>query len=243
VIAQCLYVAFKSGRLLMFNPETFEGVQIAPNLNLVDAVDRTFADAERYYDDLSEGKRGGRTFRSARINFLKEAVVLLYNYGKFDKAKEYFEKLIKEDGREGRPNLETFVLNEWSIKVKEADVKTANSIISGLIYQSIYYLLYDETDAALAQERLAQAVYRNYMKEFGDSERTRLAPYKEMKRNVVDSCLRTFPPMLSQMLRAKIAAEQKDAEDQAKYTVPGLSGLPGLSGGLPMPQSKPEVKK
>lgn len=227
IIAQSLYTAFKSGRLLMIDPDTFEGVQIAPNLDLVDAVDRTFADANEYYTKLAGGERGGSTFRTARINFLKEAVTLLYNYGKFAKAKEYFAKLIKEDGP--KPNLETFILNEWSRQVKQADVKTANAIISGLIYQSVYYLLYDEMDAALAQERLAQAVYRNYMREFGDSERTRLAPYQNTKRNVVDNCLRTLPPLLAQMLRARITSEQVETEQQQKFTSPSMSGLPGSS--------------
>jgi hypothetical protein len=104
------------------------------------------------------------------------------------------------------------VVAEWSERVKNASVKRASEIVSGLIFRSINYLLYNDPDAAIAQERLARTVYRNYMKDMGDSDRTKLPPYSRMKREVVNACLVNLPPQLAQTLKAKIEAEQTEVK-------------------------------
>ena len=58
---------------------------------------------------------------------------------------------------------------------------------------------------------MARTVYRNYMKEFGDSERTKLPPYNRMKSEVVNACLLNLPPQLAQALKAKIESEQNES--------------------------------
>ena len=207
IITQALYEAFRSGRLLMVDDKDLENIQVIPNLDLVDSVYNTFWAAQNTYDPDSGAYS---TFRSARINFMKEAISILYNYGKFKKAEEYYKKLVAEDGK--KPPLEQFVIAEWSERVKNASVKRASEIISGLIFRSINYLIYNDTDAAIAQERMARTIYRNYMKDMGDSERTKLPPYNRMKREVVNACLLNLPPQIAQTLKAKIEAEQTEVK-------------------------------
>ncbi|MBO5990738.1 MAG: hypothetical protein J6R00_03735, partial [Lentisphaeria bacterium] len=206
IITQALYEAFRSGRLLMIDEKDMENIQVIPNLDLVDSVYKTFWDTQKVYDPDSGAYS---TFRSARINFMKEAISILYNYGQFKKAEEYYHKLVAEDGK--KPPLEQFVVQEWTERVKNASVKRASEIVSGLIFRSVNYLLYNDHDAAVAQERMARTVYRNYMKEFGDSERTKLPPYNRMKSQVVNACLLNLPPQLAQALKAKIESEQNES--------------------------------
>ena len=85
---------------------------------------------------------------------MKEAVTILYNYGKFKKAAEYYKKLEDEDGKQKEGSLEKFIMAQWAEDVRDAGVKKASEIISGLIFRSISYLVYNDHDAAEALTRI-----------------------------------------------------------------------------------------
>ena len=211
MITQSLYEAFRSGRLLMLDPKKFESVVSVPNLNLVDAVDRTFQEAYEANDKQF-------TFLSARINFMKEAITILFNYGKFKKAEEYFKKLAELDleARLAR-SLEDFVMKRWAENVRDASVKKANDVISGLIFRSLFYLVHGDNDAALANERIARYIYNTYMSGTakGQEFRVGLLPYADIKKAVVENCMKTFPPAMVTILKAKIEEEQAAAAAEA----------------------------
>ncbi len=218
VITQSLYEAFRNGRLLMIDEKSFESIVVVPNLALVDSVYRIYNEAdERYYKGADNS-----TFRSAKINFMKEAVTILYNYGNFTKAEEYYKLLLKEDPGASKGSLEDFVMITWAEEVRDATVKKASEIISGLIFRSINYMIYNDADAALANERIARYIYKKYQADMGSEVRTKLPPYNEMKRVVVESCIKTFPPMVVEILKAKIKEEQlAEAEEKNGGTKPG----------------------
>ncbi len=211
VITQSLYEAFRSGRLLMVDDKSFESIIVVPNLALVDAVYDTFVYAQNTYDP----GRDYSTFRSARLNFMKEAISLLYNYGNFSKAEEYYRKLQKEEPGAHRAPLEQFVMAQWAEEVRDATVKKASDIISGLLFRSIYYMIYNDQDAAVANERIARFIYNRYQSDMGNSDRTRLPAYSEMKKTMVENCIRTLPPMMVEILKAKILTEQAEAAEDA----------------------------
>ena len=211
VITQSLYEAFRSGRLLMVDDKSFESIIVVPNLALADAVYDTFVQAQETYDQ----DRDFSTFRSARLNFIKEAVALLFNYGNFTKAEEFYKKLQREEPGAHRLPLEQFVLEQWAEEVRDATVKKASDIISGLLFRSIYYMIYNDQDAALANERIARYIYNRYQSDRGDSDRTRLPAYSEMKKTMVENCIRSLPPMMVEILKAKIQAEQTEAAEEA----------------------------
>ena len=144
---------------------------------------------------------------------------ILYNYGKFSKAAEYYKKLEEEDGKQKEGNLEKFIMAQWAEDVRDASVKKASEIISGLIFRSINYLIYNDHDAAVANERIARYIYKVYMSDMGASDRTKLPPFNEMKKSVVDNCIRVFPPAVVEILKARIAAEQAETAIDA-----GLAG-------------------
>lgn len=218
LITQSLYESFRSGRLLMVNDKDFSNIVVAPNIALVDAVYRTYDEVHQAYD----AGNNYSTFRSAKINFIKEAIGILYNFGKFSKAKEYYELLMKEEDHRKREDLEAFVTAQWAEDVRDAGVKKASEVISGLIFKSIFYLIYNDNDAALANERLARYIYAKYSADIGSMERMKLPSYKQMKRVVVEQCLKTFPPQMVLILKAKIAAEQTENQiDSMLKKVPG----------------------
>ena len=188
VITQSLYEAFRAGRLLLIDEQKFESVMIVPNLALVDA----------------------------KINFMKEAITILYNYGKFSKSAEYYELLRKEEPGSHRQSLESFVMDQWLEDVRDAAVKKASEVISGLIFRSINYMVYNDQDAAVANERIARYIYTKYAADLGREERTKLLPYADMKKAVVEQCIKVFPPAMVEILKAKVAAEQAEAAAEKK---------------------------
>ena len=221
LITQSLYESFRSGRLLMVNDKDFNNIVVAPNIALVDAVYKTYSEVHKIYDNGNDYS----TFRSAKINFIKEAIGILYNFGRFSKAREYYELLMKEEKFRKREDLEAFVTAQWAEDVRDAGVKKASEVISGLIFKSIFYLIYNDNDAALANERLARYIYAKYSADIGSMERMKLPSYAQMKRVVVEQCMKSFPPQMVLVLKAKIAAEQAENKvDEMLKKVPGLPG-------------------
>lgn len=217
LITQSLYESFKAGRILTVDAKNYESIIVVPNLALVDAVYRTYTGAQTYHDGENAFYS---SFRTARINFVKEAISILYNYGAFSKAEEYYKMLVKDDGVQKKEtaegtvyyhNLEEFVMAQWVEVIVSANPKQASEIISGLIFRSIYYLVANDNDAAVANERIARYIYNYYVTNIGNNARMKIPAFKELKRTMVENCMRTFPPALTALLKAKIDAEQAEA--------------------------------
>jgi len=215
VVTQSLQDSFRYGRILSLDTKEFRSIQVVPNIGIVDAVYNAYLEKEK---ETVQKEGDFSTFRAARIGFLKDAISILYNYGQFKKAEEYFRLLIKDDGPQAQSTLEEFVMEQWASTVRNSEVRTANEIISGLIFRSINFAVYGDHDAAVASERMARYLYRVYMKESGADIRMRLLPYPIMKKNVLDACMKMYPPAMAELLRTKVAADLGDAavEQQQK---------------------------
>lgn len=107
-------------------------------------------------------------------------------------------------------------MEAWVEDIRDATVKRASEIVSGLLSQSIYYMIYNDQDAALANERMARFVYRRYQTTMGDTPRTQLPPYSQMKQSVVEGYRRTLPEPLVKLLNQKIMREQMEAAAENK---------------------------
>lgn len=207
IITQSLYEAFRSGRILMIDDKAFETITLVPNLKLVDSVYERYRKVQEIYEPDSSMS----TFRSARINFLKDAISTLYNYGSFSKSAEYYKKLQAEEPGAHRMALDDFVMMQWAEDVRDASVKKASEIVSGLIFRSLYYLIYNDHDAAVANERMARFVYNKYQKDMGSDARTTLPPYGDMKKAMIENLSKTMNPAMVEILKQKIREDQADA--------------------------------
>ncbi len=212
IITQSLYEAFRAGKLLMVNDRSFDDLIVVPNLALVDSVYRTYEEAQETFDK----QNASSTFRSARINFMKEAVTILYTYGQFTKAEEYYKKLIKEDGKKFA-SIEEFIMDAFAENVRDAAVKKVSEIVSGLLFRGFYYLAYNDDNAAAANERIARSIYTRYMADMGTEERTKLPPYDEMKRTMLKAFLDSdLPPELRANMQRKLDEQRAENEAAAK---------------------------
>lgn len=211
MIVQALKDSFISGRIMMVDKDKFETIIAVPNFAVMDSVLRTFEEAYEKNDKLS-------TFSSAKINFMAEAIVLLYNYGKFSKAAEYYKLLKKEEPGKYQKSLEEFVMQQWSEEVRDASVKKATDIVSGMIYRSCNYLIYGDDDAAIANERMARYIYTAYQQNNADIKvRTGLSPYRDIKNSVITNLLKTYPPAIAEILTLRL---KEDTAKKVDLTVP-----------------------
>jgi hypothetical protein len=120
---------------------------------------------------------------------------------------------LPKDGPQKQKTLDEFVMVEFAEDVRDADVKKASAIISGLIRRSILNLIYGDHEAAVANERLARYIYRKYVAENHDIQRNTLPAYTKMKSEVVEECRRYLPPAMVKILNTAIAAEQAEAKE------------------------------
>jgi hypothetical protein len=215
IITQALQDCFRSGRILVFDAENSADIQLMPNLALVGAAYDAYMNTQKHYDK----DRDFSTFRSARINFLKPAVLDLYTYGKTAEAVKYFKLLIKEDGPQKGGTLEKFVQLQLAERIKNGTVRTISGAVNGLLFRSIICLIGGDQEAAVAHERLARFVYNYYENDMGGTARTKLPPYKEMKAQVVTRLLEIWDKSnkrYAALLRARISEEEAAAAEKKK---------------------------
>ncbi|MFA6715061.1 MAG: hypothetical protein WC082_08450 [Victivallales bacterium] len=225
MITQALFASFKAGRIMIIDRKNYSTIVSMPNLKVVDAVLRVYDEAYLKNDKQS-------SFRSAKLNFMKDAIVLLYNYGSFSKAKEYYRMLCKEEPGKYKQGFMAFLRKEWAEDMRDASVKEATNIIGGLIYSSLNYMVNGDMEKAVEHEALAKYLYRKYQKVNASiKERTGLAPYATLKAGMIDTALQSFTPVMAQILREKIKESKREknkSKNKNKNMSPGMS-IPGLS--------------
>ena len=220
MITQSLKESFIAGRILLPGKEPSMNYMLIPNLDLVDAVRETYQEAYERNDTS--------TFKSALDNFMKDAVVTLYSYGKYAKAREYFRMIRKERRNDPRyQDFDQFILREWTEDVKDGNYKQVHELISGLIFQSCLLLGYDDPDGAQAHLRLAEIAYNRFQKEYDDEKgRVRLPPFDTMKTEIARSVIQNFPA-IGERVKAYISNAQAE---KAEETASGASAGAASSG-------------
>ena len=206
IVTHGLQAAFRSGRVLMIDNDarTFQAV---PNLNLADSAYAAFEAAEEEF--VASG--AGESFRSAKINYLKDAIPLIYIYGNRSKAQEFFEKLQEIDGPQRQRTLDEFVRNHFIEDVRDADVEKATSVVSGLIQRALWELLLGNREVAVYNESMARSIHQLYTQKNRDVRRNQLPEYDQIKYYVINNMLRNLPEAAQRRLIEEIRAQQAEA--------------------------------
>lgn len=191
MIFQSLNAAFQMGRLVYL--KDIEHLEMTPNIGLVDAVDKSYADALKFYEQSSV--EGGYT------NFLVDAVVTLYKFGEKNKAKEYIDKGRKLNPDRFKANLDEFVLNELAEDMQAASYQQAQGTVQSYLMQAYYQLAIDEQESAESYVVIARQLYDHYQKFVEGTERRRgLPPWEQMQRTTLAETKNKFPQPLAARL-------------------------------------------
>ncbi len=221
MISQALFEAFRSGRMLIIDNKDFKRVMIVPNFDVIDSAKKTF-------DETIAANENIASFTSAKNNFLADAIMLLFSYGKFTKAREYYDMLRKENP--GNPHFEVsldeFAMKRWLEEVKDGSYKKTMDIIDSLVRRSYTYVVFGDDDAALASEKIAKAVYVKHQTEFKDVKRLLLPPYSEIKKNVLNKVLAESPEDIKEILINRL--NLKGPEKSSLLELPETPGFDTL---------------
>ena len=212
VIATCLQEMMRAGRVLWTQQEGYRYLIIAPNLDLVQSAIRT-------YDWAREEADGLESFRTGKINFMKNACVMLFYFGRLDETKTVFEALKKEDHTVKYPAFEVFLERELKEIIATATFKQITDVINAFIQNALTAAVNDNEEQLLMYELMAKKVYADYQSGIrSDKERGRrgLPPYNEIRNQVVKDYLENADPRAAAIIRAKIQAQaaQREAEKE-----------------------------
>ncbi|MBR2509310.1 MAG: hypothetical protein IKB71_06140 [Lentisphaeria bacterium] len=229
MITQGLFEAFRSGRMLIVDNKDFKRVMIVPNFDVLDAAKKNFDETIKANEDI-------KSFTSAKNNFMKDAIMLLFNYGKFAKAREYYAMLQKENpgNKEYAGTLDDFAMKVWLSEVKDGSYKKTMDIIDGLLKRSFTYIVYGDDDAAIASEKIAKAVYAKHQTEFKDVQRLILPAYTEIKKNVLSKLMTEVPPSVAEILKNRL---------NFKGSANPADNLPGIAPGVSVDKWDTSVMK
>lgn len=210
-ISHGLQSAFRSGRILEFDMKG-RYIQMIPNFNLVDSAYEWF----EYGEDEFSGSGAGSSFRSGKINFLKDAIPLIYINVNPTKAQQLFEELQRVDGPQKQNNLSDFVLANLTEDIRDADLKKASGVISGLIFRALIDQLSGNEKEAASYSDMAQQLHIFYSRENKDIERNTLPPFPVMVRGVLQNLLNNMPENDRKKLEAIIDAQRAEFEAEQR---------------------------
>ena len=213
MINQSLKSAFDYGRYLYVSDRPELLPQIAPNLEVADALKDAYIQTREDFPD-------NNSFLSAFENHMVDAIVRLYMYNYKDKATEYLGYMRQHESFKLNPRyhkpLEMFVTDEVQEDIRDAGQEQANVIIGGFIIQTFEALAYREYDKAVMADQLGRkswAVYMDNVDPSGDDYRRRaLPPYDVMAQHIMNA-QRQVNPKLAAILDAEIARQQEGAPD------------------------------
>jgi len=164
---------------------------------------------EKHTDNIS--------VRAGYENFLIDAIVQLYTFGRTTKAKEYLEKTRKMFSHQKyRRPLDDFVLAELKEDMDSATYNQAQAAVQNYLMRACYWLACGDQEQAAGHESIARILWQKYMNDIGSSsaDRRGLPELSDMRKNVVDRALKEFPPELAETLRQALGLPAAPATGQ-----------------------------
>ena len=228
IVNNALYQSFLAGKVIRTDPNLNKIRNIMffthPNLSLVGAVYKVYTNSQTFHDGLGEPTS---SFRTARLNFLKEAIYILSAFGAYREAEKYYRMLSDDelqerhlpDGRVvkyGKDDFAAFVKAEWIDTIKNANAKQAQTFLQGLIYCCIVNDVNGDHDMAVFYEQTAKYVYNYYRETIGTSARMEIPSYAALKAEAVSWCREIFSPEQVRRLDSIIREEHAEREQEEK---------------------------
>jgi hypothetical protein len=206
-------IFFSLRNLMQRNRITFEPyttninyayINFNPDWNFIESMHQAYLTYGAMLDPEPELKGAGVTYRSGHINFLAEAVRMLYFADRVPEAAHYFEYLRETYGvkngeleaRYAKP-LRDYVFD--TLAEDGGSLNEKRSQIYGYLTQAWFNLSQGNRAQANMLRQAAQVVWEKYNEEVGEEEITKLAlpPFREIQLDTLLSWYRQ--PAISQV--------------------------------------------
>jgi len=209
-----------------------------PNLDL---VPKAVASFEASKEEVSNKQ----PVQTAEKNYLRESVVLLYEYNRtqeagrwFDYLKANFTNALLSD--ESNLNVEGFAFKQVQAEVLDMDQIKATAFILGLTTQEYLCRIADDDDRADTSRRFADAVWRTYQNNLPGKPtdpnyiRMSLAPMAQLRAGQLEDMEHRLSPQAMAILRNKLGLGPKAPPAPPPNGSPPTGGGSAKGLGLPV---------
>lgn len=197
VIWQSMQIAFLRGRLV---PVTaMKRFELAANLPLLSKANAIYEQLQAEMPEEKDAMRWGH------INFLREAIFLLFVNNRLSEAQAWYQKLGRgyPDAIPDGQTLEQFALKRYEDRLQGASLDRIRATIDGLIRSGYTSLAIGEEDESVGAMHMAQLLWQRHQTKFADQlERMSLPPFPFMKKDVLDGLL--APQKWNSQLQAQL---------------------------------------
>lgn len=196
VIYQSMQISFRRGRL-MSNP--FEkGIETGPNLAIIPKVNESYEQAIK-----ARGDQYRANIQGAHRNFIRDAIIFLYEAGHTTEAATWYKYLIDlypdkpviENDPTSYPRgvtLETFVLAQIGIDVTETDRDKVKARLEEFLIRAYVSLARGQDDLYAGYRMMARNLRTVYTKKIGigaGEVRIGLPPSEEIEKEILKRLL------------------------------------------------------
>jgi hypothetical protein len=178
MIFQGLAQAFRQGHIVF--DAARDMLLSSPNLDLYPAVQRAYLDALNRYDH-------DETVRAAYRNFLSDAMMLFFVYGRRSDAQAAYATLQTAfpEAPLDAP-LETLITRGLLEEMEEISLRHAAAMIEGFFFQGVIYRALGDTPRAEAMDELARFLWQRATARFGGRDATALPPLSQLQRMALE---------------------------------------------------------
>jgi hypothetical protein len=215
LIWQSMQMAFLRGRLIRV-PGTKQA-ELGPNLPLLEKANGAYEQMMAEQPDRKEAMTPGH------INFLREAIFLLYVNNRMAEANAWYRKLATEypQGVQAGQSLEEFAITRMEERLEGGNVDRVRATLEVMIERAYGSLALGEADEHEALQRLALLMWQRHQARFaGQEERLGLPPLPQIRQIVRDRLLGPQSTMLPQLQAQLRTALNLPAATNAPAVVP-----------------------
>jgi hypothetical protein len=208
---------------------TAENFMLWPNLAQIPTISASY---EKMIGEETNNPHGlQQNMQTAHKNFLKQAVVLLYEDGREKEARHWFNYLTNLYtnafvGKEANIGLEDYAVSQIIEDNGETDMNKVEASILAMFDREFLCLIMDNDDQAENYNNLAKKIWTHYHEKIRGSSTERLAlkPVAQLQQFVLNKDLDPktgFSPQAAAILRSKLGLAAPEAPPPAAASGPG----------------------
>jgi len=181
MIYQSLGDAFRRGRL--FEDRKRGIFLLRPNLALLPRIRKVYAEA-------LERHPGDKTVEGSYANFMRDAAVLLYGYGRIEEARGVYRDLKRHGWTTAEESsFRGFIYSSAVHSLRNLSSRNVAGVVEGALFQAYLWRSMGDEQMAEGFDRLAELCWREYMRSHaagGLRERNGLPPLQSMRRSAIE---------------------------------------------------------
>ncbi|RMF84491.1 MAG: hypothetical protein D6744_03000, partial [Planctomycetota bacterium] len=178
---------------MVFEPYTtdvnYAYINFNPDLNFIEPMHQAFLNYGRMIDPEPTAKGVGSTYRTAHVNFLSEAIRLLYLAGRFREAGHYYQYLRETYGRREDGSIDpTYAVSlrdfvDRQVREGAGSYRDERLRIAGMLNSAWEALSRGDRTAGNTYLTEAARAHRAYNESVGEEEvlKMKLPPFREME--------------------------------------------------------------